>query len=828
MLTSLKLKGYIPLKNKGVNSISLSTKSIFNIIFGRNGYGKTSLLREMSPLPPDNSDFEDGGYKEVTFKIGHNIFKLASTTGKKSSHYFYLNNVNLNTGNTLLVQKELVKQYFKINNDIKGVLTGLDLSDRFSSLPPQRRKSVLMDINPNDTSYALKIFEKTKTALNHTRGALKHQTQRLASELKRQEDFEKMDSIELQFQINKLDKQIKEAFIIHGSLQSINEPKIEPIKRKMEDILARLTCNTSKTLYTASYYVELIERVQRYLFKEKTRQSALQTLIESTTDKVNNLNIPEGFSLQEYEYKIEDIEKKILTLSNEKNETLKEIEKEEFFKDDKWKTDSFYNEINNLLDNIINVEISTDKDISSALYLQKQELVKGLMNELDVKEKKIGDLRHLLNHYQNTDLTTCPNCNANFKIGFEKVDITKVKDEIDLLIVKVELLNQNVKNINKYLEDNEGWFETMKSLMLFLKYSINSKYILELVKYFEIGKKQPLILVNKLKLIRKHFELDKEQELLIQEQTKLKAQYSLMCDKDVQSLYKDLEDLSIELGRVQRNISRYNKDIQCWENKIEEVKADEFLRDQYFILFEELNEQLILEGKWEIKNKVVERINELTPRKEAIMSQLIRSESFKSIIKSIEDSVEELKKREKHLKAIMDGLSPVKGLIGYLMIDFLNSLCANVNAGISAIWTDNLKLLSCHTDESNIDLDYKFPVITTNPKKPTEDIKKCSGGEKEIIDFFIRKTLLRYKGERCGIPLDMDEVGITFDELHRGRFFSYISEQLRLDKLPQTFMISHYVNQYNRFNNEDINLIALNTEGLNVPRNLNTNTEINK
>jgi chromosome segregation ATPase len=66
----------------------------------------------------------------------------------------------------------------------------------------------------------------------------------------------------------------------------------------------------------------------------------------------------------------------------------------------------------------------------------------------------------------------------------------------------------------------------------------------------------------------------------------------------------------------------------------------------------------------------------------------------------------------------------------------------------------------------------------------------------------------------------MDEVGVALDELHRGRFCSWVAEQYRLDKINQSFLVSHYVNQFGMFTNA--NVIALNIEGLNIPVKVNS------
>ena len=821
MLEKLILKNYIPLKKKGVNSITITTKNIFNIVLGRNGYGKTSLLREMNPFPPENSDYDENGYKEIHYKIKNNSFILISKTGKNSQHQFILNGKNLNEGNTLLVQRDLVKHYFGISIETRNILTGIDRADSFSSLTPQRRKNVLMEINPNDTKYGLKVYEKARIALNQTKGALKHQRQRLTTELNRQKELKSLTPEELQLEINKLDNLIKEALILHGTLQHVEDQDLEPLIKKMGDIASQLFKNTDKTLYTASYYDQRIQTVQTFIESNKERQNGLQALIKNITEKIDNFNIPDGMTLKGYEDKINETNNSLNTLNKKR---------ESFFEDNGWKEDHFKLVLDDLINLISNVEITEDSNLTAQGYINYQKSLKELLDKINNLEKEIDNLVHTLKHYENADNVKCPNCNSNFKIGFENIDPKKLKLNIQLLTDNLTNLKKEAKKIEELLERNEGWFETMGSLMRFIKHVKEPQYLLSIIKYFEVGKVTQNVLINILKIIKEYFELEKELEELISLQTTLKAQYQLMKESDLTKLNENYDSLSIKLGTTQREYRRLQQTLNYYNECKAKIEYDKQLVNEYKELFETFQNKLLEKSNYKIKVRVQEILSLLTPKKDKLLTDLIRGESLQSVINSIEENIKELEKREKHLKVIVDGLSPVKGLIGELMIDFLNSVCANVNACIEPIWTDPLRLQNCFIEgeDEELDLDYKFPVLTGSGKKPNDDIKKCSGGEKEIIDFMIRRVLLRYKGESCGIPLIMDEVGITFDELHRSRFISYINEQLRLDKLPQTFMISHYVNQYGSFNYNDVNIIALNTKGLTVPLEVNQNTSINE
>lgn len=828
MLTQAIFKNYVPLKKKGVNSIVLNRTMLFNIILGRNGYGKTSLLRELNPFPPDNADYEEGGYKEVHYKINNDFFKLISETGKKSAHWFYLNGVNLNEGNTLLVQRDLVKQYFGITTEVRNVLTGIDRGDSFSLLSAQKRKSVLMEINPNNTSYGVKIYEKARIAHNQTKGALKHQRQRLAVEEKRQVELKAMSKDEFQEEISRLDSLIQNALILHGSLQGITDPEIKPVIAKLGDIASRLLGNSDKTLHTRSHYIQLIERTQSFIIRDKTRIDGIQALLTDITNKINNFDIPEGMDLKRYEEKIEEVGEELTRIAKEREENLLIIERVDFFSNNTWEVPEYKTDFGDFLTALQSVEITEDKDLTSQGYVLHVSKLEEIRTVLKGLEEDIRSQTHKLKHYESADSVACPECDHKFKIGFEKIDPEKIRASIAALTENFEKNKAEELRLANFIENNEGWYVTMNNLMRVVRYTKEPRFFLDMIREYNIGKVSQSVIQNVLKNVKAVLVLNEQQDTAIARQTTLKAQYALLSESDIRSLQAQFDELSIELGYTQKRMRIRTKDIESFTRSIETIDGDNLLADAYLAELDNLMDLLQQKGKFKIKQKVIEMLGVFTPQKERLVMDLIRAESLSSVIHSIEEQVAELEKREKHLKIIMDNLSPVKGVIGEMMIDFLNSVCANVNAAIEPIWTDSLKLQSCHIEEDgdDIDLDYKFPVLTGLGDKPNEDIRKCSGGEREIIDFMMRRVLHRYVGDRSGIPLIMDEIGITFDELHRGRFIGYINEQLRLDLLPQTFMISHYVNQYGAFNNKDINIIALNTKGLNVPEELNLNTAI--
>ena len=68
-ITYLKLHGFKRFGLTGIRDIEIQPNNPILVVTGVNGAGKTSLLREMSPLPAVRTNYDKDGYKEI--RISH-------------------------------------------------------------------------------------------------------------------------------------------------------------------------------------------------------------------------------------------------------------------------------------------------------------------------------------------------------------------------------------------------------------------------------------------------------------------------------------------------------------------------------------------------------------------------------------------------------------------------------------------------------------------------------------------------------------------------------------------------------------------------------------
>ena len=159
-IISLTLIGYRNFKLRQIHHFHYRPTLKTQLILGTNGSGKSSILKELSPLPAHHSDFEKEGRKEIEISHNGKHYLLQSLFGQEGNRYpFIIDGENLNPGFTVTVYKELVKEHFNYTPEVHSLLIG---SIRFPTMSINDRRNWFMKISDTDYTYALKYYQKLK------------------------------------------------------------------------------------------------------------------------------------------------------------------------------------------------------------------------------------------------------------------------------------------------------------------------------------------------------------------------------------------------------------------------------------------------------------------------------------------------------------------------------------------------------------------------------------------------------------------------------------------------------------------------------------------
>jgi energy-coupling factor transporter ATP-binding protein EcfA2 len=820
MLLKLILENYIPLLGKGIHRVELDTHEMINLFISQNGTGKTSILKELNMLPPENGNYKAGGRKYVERKVGNKHFVLDSYTGMGNGHSFKLNGKELNTGGTYTSQKELVESYFRLDPGLNRVLSGLRVTDLLSGMSAARRKDVFMQLYPNNTDYALDVFNKLRQERNDLKGAIKNQINRYTEENRKLTTITECGVEELENRIKLLDGELRQCLLVRGSLDGVT------LDRRVNDHIQEFTQLTDKLT---------VNKLSGFIFTRHELEAAIEThnnLMSLHQDQAlvlkgaiaENASVLEG--LEEFLADPEVFKSQAKQINEELVEINEQLEQHDLllkaypvFNDPEADFANIEVIHETLRSYLYRVTLASDPSVTGAGYkdwLREQE---QLTNQIRQAKQTASDMTHQLKHYERAEVVECPDCTHKFKIGITPQDIANLKGRRDALNKNIERMEERLKNLVAKIENDSDWYMSMNQLYMFVRENGHVKILPQLIREYEIGKAETNRLLNALQGYVERSKLKSHKAELLKEQNLLETRIGLLDRNNVLFVASYVEGLERELHEENNKVSYYRGKVESMKRQLAAILSYDTDLETLRRLREEIMKGLANQGKYEFRQKVDDRIMMLTSEKEDYMTSIIKNRSLTAVVNSISEDIERMKRRLLIVEICQDGLCPNKGVIGKLMGDFIKAVCANMNAVLKAVWNTTLFIKPCA--KANGDLTYKFPVVV-GEGDPNPDVTDCSAGERDLIDWTFRFVMLNYYPDEY--PLIMDEVGVNLDEINRGRFFNYVQDYTRSKSHKQLFIVSHYIAQYGIFDNP--NIIGLRYEGLTMPGEVNRNSVI--
>lgn len=815
-LISIELSGYERISLSG-NYIKITPTADLQLILGTNGSGKSSLLDEITPLPSDAKSYTKGGFSIKTFEHKGSIYVLKSIFDKKQEHYFEKDGIELNPGRTVTVQKELVRQEFGITAEIHELIIG---RDKFTQMPPSRKRYWFTQLSSVSYDYAIEVYNRVREKLRDTTGALKIMKNRLVTESAK--------SI-LPEQQQQLKNEVSE---LHDFLSHISEYR-KPIEKPINKADSEIIELSNRTSYISNQLISRINKIKlsnnygsldnvcSLINQLNNEQTVNKLLIEKLHERIKKVSDNIDILIQTGNQGIEDLENKVSSL---KKDQISLVMSKKIIEDTHKSPTEAIRAIEickTTLDSIF-AEIPSNGDLRYSTGSKNK-----LIDELGKTKDKVDKLRnelikynrrkeHLEEHRDKSNMV-CPHCSKNINFVFsiaeyEQINhlIAKHSDEIQSLLKYIEQLEIELKEINDYIEIynryrtirssypalNQLW-EIIDNKIITIPSNCNS-----IVQTFHSD-----LLADK-----KYIEIDTE----INDIQKLIVAKKLIGDQDANKLKHEREQIEQEI---------FDKQLTLEKTKLELSKLTEYKKDLEIVqkLEKELNElskdlQITVDDKVESMRRqvVIEGIRyvqSILSRKESILLDLNNQEN---IIKDLQRSIAILEDDEYCLKSIVAELSPTDGLIAEGLFGFIKLFVSQMNSFISKVWTYEMKILSCElSDDSKIELDYKFPIHIEGKEKPVPDVGLGSESMLEIIDLAFKIVAIKHLG-LSDIPLFLDEFGAKFDKVHRTAVygvFDYLMNQIQFN---QVFIVNHYSDLYGSFKNAEI--CVLHDSNVEIPK----------
>ena len=811
LIKKIILKNYRRFALNNIELLEYTPESIVQIILGDNGVGKSSLVRELTPLPADlKKDYKEDGYKYIEIEHNHRTYVISSGYVTKGKHSFICDDVEMNQAGIRKIQLGLVEEHFNITPQVHEILLGNML---FTGMNVSDRKKWLSKISNIDYTYSISVFNKLKQKHRDIVGAIKiTQNKQLQEDNKLMNDNDRL----------KLERDL-EALKSMLSYLLDNKTVSTTVSNRKSDI---------EYEQDIKYTKQLLRNLDKYdMFKSvdvENKITVCNATISNNSKRIETLNKNIKELKELTDGKDVDADKEsLLKEQSILTQQLKDIEKYNKYKVDLNDIDTIYSNYKYLYSDFISI-LNSISDYGDITYSTKkvEELnskTETVINNIKLVERKIDKLETEDKHYEkhhNDNQVQCDKCGNSWHLHYDSNRHALVKKELAQYRTKYEELKIELEKLQKLNKEYNNKANEIKRLRMLIS---NNKSLLELFKVIigdnniqtDIGN-----IITNANEVNVLFEKMMDYSKVLSKLNEVKDKLKIVGSEEAIKIKHGLEII----GKYEKELSeciedKYRAELAYKEysNYLKSVKGVEEMFSKLKSNVKHMNTNLH-KNVAELKNsKINEMVNYIKFEISQIEKQLHDSYLMIDRIKQTTIEVEKLKAKEIVLKLMVKELSPTEGLIAKSINSFLNVFITEINNIINSIWSYDMVLLPCIVSDDN-DLDYKFPVKINN-SETIADVSLGSSSMKEIIDLAFKIVFMKYLGI-ISAPLILDEFGKTMDPVHRINAYDTIDNTLSTI-FNQIFIISHFESMYGRFKNADVCILS--TDNLLLDKDLQYN-----
>lgn len=791
----------------GIKTLTYTPDKLHQLILGTNGSGKSSLMSELSPLPANPADFFSGGYKLIELTHRGRVYTLMNDFSSKGGgkHSFICDGEELNPGNTVTVQKQLVMEHFQLDTELFELLTGVT---NFREMSPTNRRKWLVRMADDNMSDALAVFNQAKSDLRDKQAVAKHLSDKLVDEA--------LFLSEYNTKRQALDASMKRCEGLHNELQTLLftipnkpvddvealvNPRLNSLKENVERTLSLNRVEVDPTLlksdtdHTANQLKQTIElhRERIYIHSKEVNHinSIIQTLTEAGVSDITDLKNKQRMLLDQMQTVHDQVKKYRLGV-------LDNVER--------------LSNITSGVRKLLQEAVSQLPDNSDSKYTRKaleeaKQHKETLNAELAVLNQRIAKAEHILSHFNEDNKTACPKCGHGFYLGVTQYDPDQLKHQLNaVFLVRRDEIAEQLDKADTYIAEVTEYLNAYRRLTVLMDDTDDLSPLWEDIRKVNLQETHPHVINH----LFDAWVADIDAQVVLARLTRDLENVNVgiaRLDEQLESTSSDnhgrLQELQREINLSQLGIQAAQADLATLERvkRIEQQCEDTQRTIDQLVYGLELT-LTDYEQAWchrfirqEMANvircqgSIMDEINDLQQYRN---TQLELHKQHKAVLKEIDA-----------LKVLIEELSPVNGLIADYSLNFVKQFTDQMNDIISAIWTYDMQILP---SAMNDDLTYKFPLYMSESDTETPDINRASTAQKGVIDFAFKLLLINYLGLE-DYPLYIDELTPNLDEAHRINIMAYVRDFVESGKCSQMFMISHYVEGNNVFPQADFTII---------------------
>lgn len=822
----LELKDNARLMIRGTRQITLTFNEIHQLILGTNGCGKSTLIQELSPLPPSGNDYLKDGYKKIVIEHDNTDYTLTSTYSVKAGKHSFINNITgeeLNSGGTQSVQRTLVKEVFNYDQSLHDVLTD---QIKFTNMSPLQRRDWLTRISGTNLDYAIELFNKLRRAQRDEEAVVKHLTSRLNKESDGLPTMQEIHDLESRF--NNLDKLVK-------SMYSERVSQNMPMPEKMFELFEE----------AVSESIELSKQVLRID----------NNLVDATIDSIEKLS--DVMSRLRHQMDIDNTS--VINLYKEHQEIsgllsqTQDINDEEHLEDLKRQLSELYGEIKNLKSKTIlikecdnaNVIYGRAQGISDSIYhvvtefidntegyFTKQKLadtqlvIDGLNREINNVSRELTQVEHAISHITMSEDVQCPKCSHSFIPGISEADLPKLKERQTALNLQMDDLQKKRTIQTDYVSEYHIYRDNYIRYMNILNANKDLEFLNKHIRPIDLLQDSPTLISNTFS--RCLADLDLHSKIASELPTVYRLEAMINKVNAVRSNGNYTQD---RLNKIEADITLLKTNQKQNEQLLREYEKSyqnyQSLARAYNNLNSKLNdldktiEYYYLSNKKEAIETTITKVNTDLAH---VNIQLNQARNKQGVIDDISNQRDKTLTRSTGFKTLVNEINPTTGLIAEYFKQFIEQFVEQMNIIINKVWEHHIELLPC--DVNSDGLSYKFPLrINGKPYGPS-DGSKGSNSQVSMVNFAFKIVVMVYLG-LDDYPLFLDELAPDLDEKHRINIISFVRSFVESGRCSQMYLVSHYASGYGAFTNAEI--LVLDDENLlNIPQVYNEHAVIVK
>lgn len=805
---------------KGIETLEINPSMKTQIVLGTNGSGKSSLLKiGFTVMPPGKDDFSPGGYKILCcIANGHEYELHTIRAAKGMEHVFICDGEDLNPGKTAAVQRELLKEHFRMTKELHDVLTG---QTKFTAMNGLDRRKWITELSSADFDYVIKLHNRIKKAARAANSVIEHQNRRLTQETAKKLSEEEMRV--LRNQSSDLRKQLNDLFTLYdGDLAESNWHEHQHI---MQDIIAEMTDLAEQgNVMNVRAPVELLsndrEVLPLHLEDLGNRKAGLQQALHEVSEQ-HALIDRQLHELDELgEIDPEQLTAEIAQLE-EWIEELKGGMKTTLVREILPRSTHQLQAVDEVIARLHSIRSEVAGTYSREALQQKQQEYSDLQERYRQGTSRIGEIVYRLEHIANCQAVECPNCHHTFKEGVNPAEEAELKLTLNKGEKFRDTMEGKLTEVKTFLEEGRDVEDAIYQLemmrnqhpqlvglwQLFVEAGGVRKgreliplcrdFIHDTEKWMTVGKME-FELAPKIEKLNQIKQMDKSGSL---------REIHAGLTKRILEIQNEIHEVT-HLHGIHSRYVRSLKDFDDWQNRLAGASR-------------KLKAQVLATVDFTLNEEVGDSIKRAQVSLAMIETALTEAEMQVGIVNDIAKALAEAKREKESLDLLEKILSPKDGLIAEQILVFINTFIGKINEVISRIWGYNLALDTCSIEDG--EMTYDFPMYVHTQENRIPDIRFGSDSQLDIVNEAFILVVYKFM-QLSGYPLYLDEFGRTFDEVHRHNLTLAIKDLIDDETFSQIFFITHSFESQNSYPNSQI--AVLDESHVNLKRSFNEHVTI--